>query len=231
MRQRIILGLLLGLAAAGCARTTQTRPAQAKVPNGQGRTAPQGHVVAAGGWQPDKPALAAPKEIDSESEEGFHDFVFYVKSFNPGPQGTVITATGLYKRQDVGFKLVLASKWNALPRDKDTLELHLKSGQALIESEGPVSDGFLNAMSAMYGVPSHSKTMAKRIPLDAVSLEGDLENLQAGPAATKMFYQPADGKLYAEFFINVDLKKKRLELSEKDIDYRKDMVAAFGGGG
>src|SRR5260221_1678775 len=63
--------------------------------------------------QPVKP-LAAPPEVTSESEEGFHDLLFYLQEFKRLPDGSQsIRGLGTYKGRQLGFEVVLGPTWKA----------------------------------------------------------------------------------------------------------------------
>ena len=79
--------------------------------------------------------------------------------------------------------------------------------------------------------------MAPEVAFTGISLQGDPRALTVAPAKIKLFFEP-DGEpddeeyqaRYAEAYLDVDLVARRLELNEKDEDYRGALVRALAGG-
>ena len=59
-------------------------------------------------------------------------------------------------------------------------------------------------------------------------LNDKVAKLEKGKFKFKVFYDDSNEKnLYSEFYINIDLNNKILELNEKDQDYRENILKAF----
>jgi hypothetical protein len=69
--------------------------------------------------------------------------------------------------------------------------------------------------------------MAKEVRFTAIALEGDPRDLGKGPTRIKLFFEPEEEDGYAEVFTNVDLAARRLEVREKDPEYRLPLVKAL----
>jgi hypothetical protein len=55
--------------------------------------------------------LDKPPEVTSESEEGFHDLVFYVQNYKKLDNGTqIIRASATYKGQKIGLDVILGAR-------------------------------------------------------------------------------------------------------------------------
>jgi hypothetical protein len=176
-----------------------------------------------------KAPLSGPVEVLSESEEGFKDLVFYIEKVTPQADGSkVIRVRGYYKGSPVGFEVVLGAKWKKGSMSP-VLPMETYSGVVLYRSVGAESDAFVQALDDIYGTRRSPKAMNKETSLNAVALEGNPEEPGKGPLKIKVFYEPDKNESYAEFFTNVKLAEHRLELHEKDEEYRTAVVKALEG--
>jgi hypothetical protein len=66
--------------------------------------------------------------------------------------------------------------------------------------------------------------MRGEVALTALSLVGNPGNLDAGPANIKLFHESEKDHEYAELLLNIDARARRVELREKDAEYRKAIV-------
>ncbi len=91
----------------------------------------------------------------------------------------------------------------------------------------------MRALGALYGVGADTAVMAPQVVFTAISLEGDPRALRRGPVKLKLFYEPEGATddehdaQYAEVYLNIDLRGRRLELAEKDEEYRAPLVRAL----
>jgi hypothetical protein len=70
--------------------------------------------------------------------------------------------------------------------------------------------------------------MAASTNFTAISLEGTPAKLADGPVKLKLFYETDKDEDLAELFLNIDVPKSRVELREKDPEYRAAIVRALG---
>ncbi len=71
--------------------------------------------------------------------------------------------------------------------------------------------------------------MKNEVTFTAVGLEGNPRELEKGPVKLKLFIQGSAQDQYAEFYTNIDLKARRLYVSEKDPEYRGAIIRALRG--
>ena len=72
--------------------------------------------------QRDRPSilLSKPPEVTSESEEGFHDLIFYIQEHKTQPDGTqAIRGEGTHRGRQLGLEVTLGPTWQAGSLDKD----------------------------------------------------------------------------------------------------------------
>jgi hypothetical protein len=176
--------------------------------------------------QPLKP-LAAPPEVTSEEEEGFHDLIFYLQDFKRLPDGSQsIRALGTYKGRQLGFEVVLSPSWQAGSPGKE-VPLATYSGILTYRSIGADSDAFVQVLDELYGTKLSPKAMGRETRFAGISLEGDPRNLESGPVKIKVFFESDKPDEYAELFTNIQLAEHRLEVHEKDTDYRLPVIKAL----
>jgi hypothetical protein len=170
------------------------------------------------------PSEALP-EITSLTEGDFVDLVFRVQDHKTSADGSqVIRASGLHKGRKVGFDVVLSGSWKKGRPGKD---FRIETGLVAYRSIGPESDAFLQILDELYRTNARPKAMAADTLFAAVSLEGNPGDLASGPVKIKLFYGKDDEDRYAELYTNIDLSARKLEVREKDADYRNQVVRAF----
>jgi hypothetical protein len=176
--------------------------------------------------QPTKP-LAAPPEVTSEEEEGFHDLIFYIQDFKRLPDGSQsIRGLGTYKGSKLGLEVVLGATWQAGSLGKD-VPLVTYRGVVTYRSTGSDSDTFVQVLDALYGTKLSPKGMGRETRFTGISLGGDPRDLESGPVKIKLFFESDKQDEYAELFTNIRLADHRLEVHEKDPDYRLAVIKAL----
>jgi hypothetical protein len=79
----------------------------------------------------------------------------------------------------------------------------------------------------LYGTKLSPLSMAKETRFTCITLGGDPRKLGQGRVDAKLFYEAEGEGDYAEMFTNIDLGAKRVEIREKDPDYRSPIVRAL----
>jgi hypothetical protein len=176
--------------------------------------------------QPSRP-LVAPPEVTSEEELGFHDLIFYIQEHKRLPDGSQsIRGLGLYKGRQLGLEVVLGPTWQGGSPGKD-VPLVTYSGIVTYRSTGVDSDAFVQVLDELYGTKLRPAAMSKETRFAAISLAGDPRDLSKGPVKMKLFFESDKQDDYAEFFTNIELAARRLEIHEKDEDYRLPVIKAL----
>lgn len=175
---------------------------------------------------PAKP-LNGPPEVTAEQEEGYHDLIFYVQDQKQHPDGSQsVHGVGTYKGRQLGLEVVLGPTWKGGAAGKD-IPLTIYSGTLAYRSSGPESDAFVQVLDELYGTKLSPKAMAKETKFTGLALEGNPGDLSKGPVKIKTFFENGNDKDYAEFFTDVNLAAHRLEVHEKDEDYRPAVIKAL----
>lgn len=177
--------------------------------------------------EPSAKPLTGPPEVTAEEEEGYHDLIFYVQDQKQLPDGSQsVHGVGTYKGRQLGLEVVLGPTWKGGEPSKD-IPLTIYSGTLTYRSVGPESDAFVQVLDELYGTKLSPKAMAKETKFTGMALEGNPADLSKGPVKIKTFFENGNDKDYAEFFTDVDLTAHRLEVHEKDEEYRSAVVRAL----
>jgi len=173
------------------------------------------------------PPLTAPPEVTSESEEGFHDLVFWLQDIKQLPDGSQsLHGLGTYQGRPLGLEVVLGPTWQAGSLGKD-VPLVTYSGVVTYRSTGADSDAFIQALDGIYSTKLSPKVMRRETPFTAISLGGDPRDLKSGAVHMKLFFESDKQDEYAEFYTNIRLADHRLEVHEKDPEYRLPIIKAL----
>jgi len=172
-------------------------------------------------------SLTKAPEVTSESEEGFHDLIFYIQQHKTLADGTAtIRALGMHKGRQLGLEITLGPTWKAGSLGKD-VPLVTYRGTVTYRSVGPESDAFLGVLDELYGTKLNPTKMGTETHFTAISLGGDPGNLMRGPVKIKLFYESDKEDDYAELYTNIELAAHRLEIHEKDEGYRLPVIKAL----
>jgi hypothetical protein len=181
-------------------------------------------ALGCGGDEDPTPPPKLPDILSAMEKGGFTDLVFAVVQHQRNPDGSqLLRLQGAYQGRTVGFAAWLAPTWTASKG-----QLPTASGLVELRSTGPESDAFVSVLAALYKTKAKPTSMAAATKFAGVSLEGNPSRLEAGAVGIKLFYEGKDDA-YAEFFLDLDLPKKRAQLNEKDDGYREPLVRALAG--
>jgi hypothetical protein len=162
-------------------------------------------------------------------EDGWQDLVFDITESNK-IENKIWTFVCKAKHKDiiVGFRLFIIDKIEpGIVNDEIDETRFVQEGLSII-GIGEESDNFINVISSLYGIKSTQKFTKQKLLYTVFPLNDSVAKLEKGKFKFKVFYDDADEKrLYSEFYINIDLSKKILELNEKDKDYRENILKAF----
>jgi hypothetical protein len=171
--------------------------------------------------------LTSPPEVTSEEEEGFHDLVFYAQDLKKFPDGSQsILGLGTYKGRKLELEIILGPTWKAGSLGKD-VPLVTYQGIVTYRSTGSDSDAFIQVLDELYGTKVNPKAMNKETKFTGISLGGDPRDLSKGPVKIKLFFESGKENEYAELYTNIELAGHRLEVHEKDPDYRLPVVKSL----
>jgi len=144
---------------------------------------------------------------DRDSEGGFIDVSLRIESMKCDTwSNCVVLAGGTYKGRPVAVEVSILANGS--------------QGRIAYRSVGKRSDDFLSALAALYKLPRPKKIFSTNAEADIILLDATKQKLLA-----KVFFA-ANGpeSRYAELYTNIDKAGKVLEISEKDPEYRKNVL-------
>jgi hypothetical protein len=133
------------------------------------------------------------------------------------------TAQGIVDGRLIGFSVLLRSQWDARPNAGFTLY----SGTVVLRAIGDVSDAFVGLLAARYDVPLSMQRMLPEVEARAVGLNSDPREVALRTVSLKLFFHPDSEDRYAEVFLNIDPAQRVVQLREKDLEYRGNVLRAL----
>ncbi|PFH11174.1 hypothetical protein BCF11_3616 [Collimonas sp. PA-H2] len=134
-------------------------------------------------------------------------------------------AAGMIDGELAGFAIDILPTWKQ--QSNGNRVYSTSWGGIRLRSLGKESDRFLALLARLYGIQANDFPMAQKIEFQAVSLQGDPALPDNGPVKMKLFFEGKTEAAYAEVYVNIDLKKGRLEFHEKDPGYRDALIDAL----
>jgi hypothetical protein len=166
-------------------------------------------------------------EITSRTEEDFQDFVLTIVDSKLTDGQYEITAKGKNKQEIVGLKIRLKNNLKPGFVGDEVDNTAFESNGATFYTIGQESDNLIRGISKLYAFPTDSK-FTHDISFDIFSLNQEQADLDKGYYKFKLFFDPSDELgLYSEFYLNINLPDKELELREKDQEYRENLIRAM----
>jgi hypothetical protein len=161
-------------------------------------------------------------ELTLGTEPGFADMTLAVTTATSG-SGLRYVATAQHGGQEVAISVELHGPWIAGRLDNDVNLVVCRGRVDLIRTD-PRSDALVKVMDGLYGTALAAEQMASRVAFSAVSLAGDPAHPELGMVKLKLFHGDADSADHVELYLNLDTPQQRLQLREKDPDYRAAVV-------
>jgi hypothetical protein len=138
----------------------------------------------------------------------------------------ILRTRGEIDGQSVGFELQLLPGWTT---NRHELGSSLPSisatwGPIALLRSGPESDGLLRVLEGRLMQSSSTRRFREVVVVQAMSFSGGPEAILSKPANFKLFLGQEGSKSYAELFLQIDLARGYVEISEKDLAYREAIL-------
>ena len=169
------------------------------------------------------------EEICRPTEEGWFDLDLTITSVAGEGDYVAVVGMGMFRGSEVGLKVSFRKGMKpGFPNAQPDRTAFARSGIAY-SSIGEASDRLLRAMATLYSVLAPAGKFASRVDVTAIALEQHPVDVTKNAAKFKVFFNDDAGheSEYAELFTNIDIPGKRLELHEKDQEYRANVVRAL----
>jgi hypothetical protein len=136
-----------------------------------------------------------------------------------------VTAQGMLDGRLVGFSVLVSAQWDVQPSTGYTLY----SGIVTLRAIGAVSNAFVGRLASRYGVSLATPRMLPEVVVQAVGLDSDPREIGLRPVKLKLFLNAESEDSYAEVFLNIDRTQQQVQIHEKDMDYRVNVIRALTG--
>lgn len=160
------------------------------------------------------------------SKDGFVDFKFDITAFQKKDKQYNVMIKGEYGDETAGLSLEIVnegfSDFETISEKEEKIYINIPSYYINIISIGDMSDIFFKALCKAYNITLDKYKMANKVSLNCIAVEGSIDNIENEEIKIKCFFEYEQA--YAEIYINIDKRKKYLEISEKDQNYRKNII-------
>jgi hypothetical protein len=166
------------------------------------------------------------KQINVSEDSDFIDLSFTItKYWQDEHKNHICKVSGLWGNEIVGFEIAFRPDMRLGIIDGEVDKTRFYANGINLYSIGKESSSFIKALISLFKQNSTPTRMNDKITSTAFILGGNPENINSEYIKTKVFFDDLDeNNLYSEWYINIDLKNKVLELREKDPEYRLNIV-------
>jgi hypothetical protein len=166
------------------------------------------------------------KQIDISEEPDFVDLQLTIsKYWRDENKNHICLVKGLWQKDTVGFEIAFRPDLKLGIIDGEVDKTRFYKEGINIYSVGEISDNFIKALIGLFRIETQALKMVNKIESTTFVLGGQPENFNNDFIKTKVFFDDIDEKgFYSEWFVNIDLKNKILELKEKDSEYRENII-------
>jgi hypothetical protein len=123
----------------------------------------------------------------------------------------------------VGFAVTFHAPWKRVAGS----DVSMYMGKIVLSRTGVESDAFVAALATLYGVESPGLPMLPEVEVTAAALACDALRVGWDPCNFKLFFHRAIEGRSAELYLNTQLRRKTLQLQERDARYRRNIVRAL----
>jgi hypothetical protein len=167
-------------------------------------------------------------DITSKTEDGgFADIVLSIENYKKDDNGNyTILTKGKYKDTIVGLEVFIKGnikKGIINGSEFDTSAFKIEG--ITLKSIGEESNNLVKAISELYGSPTDNPFSQEPLAFTSFALEEHEVSLEEKYTRFKVFFDDDNSRgLYFELFINVNIPTKELEIHEKDVEYRQNIL-------
>jgi len=166
------------------------------------------------------------KQIDISDEPDFVDLQLTItKYWQDEFKNHICKVEGLWGKNTVGFEIAFRPDMKSGMIDGEVDKTRFYKEGINFYSIGKLSDNFIKALIGLYKTDNPTLKMKNRISSTTFLLGGEIENINQDYIKTKIFFDdPEEKGFYSEWYVNIDLKDKILDLREKDSEYRRNII-------
>jgi hypothetical protein len=159
-------------------------------------------------------------------EEGWQDLIFTITEKKKTENGFwVLQCKSKFENEIVGIQISIMDEIPAGIENGEIDNSRFIQNGVEIQSIGKESDKLIEVISKLYGQPKREKFTNEKLTFTVFPLNKENGILENGRFHFKLFFdENQERNLYAEIFLNPDLKKGTVELNEKAEEYRQNII-------
>jgi hypothetical protein len=161
-----------------------------------------------------------------DKEEGWSDVYLKITSEIKTDISHVYVVKGLFCNKIVGIQIEISSKIQAgIVNGQLDSKVGFARNAVQFKSIGQESDEFIKAISNIYKQTTEKGFTKQTVSSTAFSLnEIPVKLDKKNYYKLKLFFEENNEELYSELFLNINTKEHEIELHEKDVDYRSNLI-------
>lgn len=149
-----------------------------------------------------------------ETKDGFHTlFIPIVEAKKLQTEWSIVA------RGSLGGKTIALGVDISLEPPKTTMD----TPDVQLKTQGPEGRAFVNALAEKTGVPLAGRSPRDETNFELLILSGSIDKLESNLETTVINLRD-DGDYYGEWYLDIDLKRRVLKLSEKNEMYRAPLI-------
>lgn len=150
-----------------------------------------------------------------ETKDGFHTLFIPIVEAKKLQNEWSIIARGPLNGQVIALGIDISLE---PPKDKmDAPDFRLKI-------QGKEGQAFVNALAEKTGVPLAGRSPRDETTFELLVMSGSVARLESSTLETTIINLRDDGDYYGEWYLDIDLKRRILKLSEKNMLYRAPLI-------
>jgi hypothetical protein len=173
-----------------------------------------------------------PELLGSVESDDFIDMTFTIEDLKEVDQVYIFNVKAIHQKKIVGFRVMIDNNiTNSFNEELQLVQENVYRNAVRFVRLGMESDQLVSEINKMYGFGDKELRMVDEVSFTAITLHNEPVSLKNDYIKIKIFgndEEPIIEDLYYESFLNIDLKSKKVEWNEKDIDYREPLIKSIG---
>lgn len=167
---------------------------------------------------------------NQDGEDGWQDLIFSITNKKLDIGFWVLTCKSKFEDEIVGIQISIMDNIPAGIENEEIDNSRFVPNGVVIQSIGKDSDKLIKVISKLYGQSKREKFTNEKLTFTVFPLNKEKAVLKEGRYHFKLFFdENYERNLYAELFLNPDLKNGTIELNEKAEEYRQNIVGLLSG--
>jgi hypothetical protein len=170
--------------------------------------------------------------LDQFSADGFVDCTFRIAAISSIETAHELSLIASHHGHLVGFDVtVRRGIRGGFDPDMNLIGDHVYRPAVQVHRTSAQSDRFVATLAELYGFPTLPRRMVDSLAMTGIALHNDDVDMEREPIRIKLFGHDSDVQIaqdeYFESFFNLDLRNGFVFWNEKDLDYRRPLIAGL----